>query len=112
MTKLSELHERWSQDPEYRAAYEALGPEFELAESLIRARAQARLSQADVAARMGTTQSVVARLESGRVMPSTRTLRRYAEATGCRLKMVLVPNTPGASDDKPHSPAQDRTHTS
>lgn len=91
MTRISELHRRWMDEPEYREAYENLGPEFDLARSLIAARAQARLSQADLAARMGTTQSVIARLESGRVLPSTRTLKRFAEATGCRLKMELVP---------------------
>ena len=39
MSKVRDLHERWSRAPDYRAAYEALGPEFELARSLIEAHA-------------------------------------------------------------------------
>ncbi len=43
------------------------------------------------ARRMGTTQAVVARLEGGKVRPSTRTLERFAAATGCKLKISLEP---------------------
>jgi predicted transcriptional regulator len=70
--------------PEVKAEYDALGPEFDLARELIAARASAGLSQAEVAQRMGTTQSVVARLESGKRPPSLRTVQRYAQAVGAR----------------------------
>lgn len=80
-----------AKDPAYREAYEALGPEFELVEALLRARRRAKLSQAEVAARMGTTESAVSRLESGRTKPSTRTLERYADATGHRVRITLTP---------------------
>jgi len=85
------LHEKWLEDPEYREEYERLGPEFELARALIEARASAGLTQAELAERMGTTQSVIARLESGRVQPTTATLRRLARATGTRLKIAFEP---------------------
>ena len=88
---ISELHERWMKDPEYAREYIALEEEFALIEALIQARARAGLSQAEVARRMGTTQSAIARLESGRVTPSLHTLRRYAEATGARVRIVLEP---------------------
>lgn len=90
MTSLDTLHRKWSKSARYREAYQALEPEFELARSLLRARRRAGLSQAELARRMGTTQSVVAKLESGRSLPSTRTLHRYAEATRSRLKITLV----------------------
>lgn len=90
MTSLQILHRKWLKDVRYRAAYQALAPEFELARALIKARSRAGLSQAQVARRMGTTQSVVAKLESGQSLPSTRTLHRYARATGTRLKITLV----------------------
>ena len=61
-----------------------MADEFAIARELISARARAGLSQAEVAQRMGTTQSVVARLESGRRPPSLRTVRRYAQAVGAR----------------------------
>src|ERR1700692_1139071 len=69
--------------------YDALAPEFEIAAELLRARLRAGLSQADLAARMGTSQSTIARLESGQTLPSTKTLLRYAEATGSRFHVRL-----------------------
>lgn len=74
-------------DPEFKAAYDALEEEFALASALIEARAKADMTQEQVAKAMGTTQAVVARLESGRTMPSTRTLERFARATGTRLRI-------------------------
>ena len=91
MSKVSDLHEKWSQDPDYRRDYDALGPEFEFISSLIQARIDAGLTQAELAERMSTTQSVVARLESGRVHPSTRTLERIAQSTGTRLRISFEP---------------------
>lgn len=69
-------------DDETRAAYDALADEFAIARELIGARLRAGLSQGEVAERMGTTQSVVARLESGRRPPSIRTVQRFAQAVG------------------------------
>jgi DNA-binding XRE family transcriptional regulator len=89
MTDLAELKARLLEDPETRAQYEALEPEFAIAHELIAARARAGLSQAEVAERMGTSQSTVARLESGRTLPSIRTLNRYARATGARAVVRL-----------------------
>ena len=63
------------------------GGEFALASSLIKARGDAGMTQEQVAQAMGTTQAVVARLESGRALPSTRTLERFAKATRSRLRI-------------------------
>ncbi|MCK0197387.1 helix-turn-helix domain-containing protein [Ancylobacter sp. 6x-1] len=90
-----EVHAQDMKDPAYRAEYEALEEEFALITSMIQARARAHLTQAEVAAKMGTTESAVSRLESGRTMPSTRTLKRYAEATGTRLRITLEPAPQG-----------------
>jgi transcriptional regulator with XRE-family HTH domain len=49
------------------------------------------MTQAQVAKAMGTTQAVIARLEGGRVKPSTRTLERFANATGTRLRIRFEP---------------------
>ena len=75
---VDELTREWLQDPESRAASEALDDEFALAAALIEARTRAELTQAEVAGRMGATQAVIARWESGRTKPSTRTLERFA----------------------------------
>ena len=78
-------------NPAYRAAYDALEEEFALVASVIQARMRSKLTQEELARRMGTTQAVVARLESGRVMPSTRTLERFAKATGTKLRITFEP---------------------
>lgn len=72
-------------NPEFRVAYDALKDEFRLARQMIEARSRAGLTQKEVAERMHTTQSAVARLESGKGAASTKTLERYAEAIGARL---------------------------
>ena len=91
MSKVTDLHEEWSRDPGYREAYDRLGPGFDLSRSLIEARIRARLTQAELAERMKTTQSAVARLESGRACPSTGTLEKVARATGARLRISFDP---------------------
>lgn len=93
MNDLSQLKSRLLADPDTRAEYDALGPEFAIARELIGARVRAGLTQDQVAARMHTTQSTIARLESGRTLPSMRTLTRYAEATGSRpiIKLEASP---------------------
>jgi ribosome-binding protein aMBF1 (putative translation factor) len=76
-------------DPRVKAEYDALAPEFEIAAELLRARLRAGLSQAQLAAKMGTSQSTIARLESGERLPSTKTLLRYAGATGSKFRIRL-----------------------
>lgn len=88
--RLARLKKEWLGDPEFRAAYAALEPEFAVARAIISARRHANLTQKQLAERMGTTQSVVARLESGRVMPSMKTLFRVAEATGTHPDIRFV----------------------
>jgi ribosome-binding protein aMBF1 (putative translation factor) len=90
LTDLSELKRRWHGDPEFESAYREADAEFRVIEALIRARTDAQLSQAELAQRMGTTQSAIARLEGGHVSPTLATLGRYADATGNRLAISLV----------------------
>ena len=74
---------------EVKAEFDQLADEFSMARELIAARSRAGLTQGEVAERMGTTQSVVARLESGRRAPSMRTVQRYAQAVGARAVVHL-----------------------
>ena len=107
MTRIRDLHKKWMKDPEYRKEYDALEEEFALMAEVAKARARAGLSQAELARRMKTTQSAVARLESGRGLPSTRTLGRFAKATGHRLKISFEPVRPTHSVGK----ARPRRHS-
>ena len=90
MTTLGELKSQWMKDSEFVREYEALRDEFETAGALIDARAKANLTQKQVAERMQTSQSQVARLEGG-ANASLKALRKFAEATGSRLKIEFVP---------------------
>jgi predicted transcriptional regulator len=89
--RVDDLHKKWMKDAKYRREYKALEEEFSLVDALIEARTRAGLTQQQVAHRMKTTQAVIARLEGGGSRPSTRTLERYAEATGSRLKITFEP---------------------
>ncbi len=89
--RADDLHKKWMKSPAYRREYEALAEEFALATALLSARGRAGLTQAQVARRMKTTQTAIARLEGGRVKPSTRTLERYARATGHKLVIGFEP---------------------
>lgn len=91
MARIADLHKKWIKEPKYRKAYEALEKEFVLASAVMDARNRAGLTQQELARKMGTTQPVVARLESGRARPSMRTLERLAQATGSRLLISFEP---------------------
>ncbi|HMN20193.1 MAG TPA: helix-turn-helix transcriptional regulator [Ottowia sp.] len=90
MKTLKDLKTELLEHPDTRAEYDALADESAMARELIAARTRAGLTQAEVAARMGTGQSTVARLESGRGTPSLRSVQRYAQAVGYRAVVRLV----------------------
>jgi ribosome-binding protein aMBF1 (putative translation factor) len=91
MIPVEESIAEWRKDQEYLMAHDALEDEFSLASAMIQARTHAGLTQEQLAERMHATQAVIARLESGRVKPSTRTLERLAAATGMRLRISFEP---------------------
>jgi ribosome-binding protein aMBF1 (putative translation factor) len=85
----------------FKEEYDALAPEFELLEKMLKARASSGLTQNQVARKMRTTASVIGRLETGggtkHHSPSLKTLERYASAIGCKLKINFVPVSKKAS---------------
>jgi len=87
---LKEKHkEMLNNDPEYTQAFIDMEEEFQFAGELIKARIRSGLTQKQLAEKMGTTQSTIARLESGASIPTLRSLKRYAQATGSRIKIFL-----------------------
>jgi len=94
--KHSELKEKALKKKNVRAIYEALEPEFSLLRELLNARQKAGVSQAGIAALMGTKAPAITRLESslssGKHSPSIATLKKYANALGCHLEIKLVAN--------------------
>jgi DNA-binding XRE family transcriptional regulator len=87
--KFEDIKSQWMKDATFRKAYQDLELEYEISLELIQARMNAGLTQEEIAERMGTTQPVIARLESGRVLPSVKTLSQYAKATGKHLHVTL-----------------------
>jgi transcriptional regulator with XRE-family HTH domain len=91
------MAEEAAADPEYQAALARLEFSEGIARELIRLRMQLKLTQAALARRVGTTPSVISRLERGDHEPSTATLRKVAEATGTRLLISFAPRRRGHS---------------
>lgn len=92
MTTLKQFKTRALARPDVKRAYKELDEEFAFLNQVLKARAAAGLTQAEVAARIGTTQSAIARLESAepRHSPSIATLQRYAKALGYKVRISLV----------------------
>ena len=87
-----EFIEKASKRRGFTEEYEALEVEYALAHEMLAARARAGLTQEAVADRMGTTKSAISRLEAaGKHAPSVASLKKYAAAVGCTLKIALVP---------------------
>ena len=92
-----ELKHKIPSDPVVKAMYDELEDEYALLEECLKARNEARLTQEEVALGMGTKAPAVARIESGggknKHSPSVATLRKYADAVGCKLEIRLVPKS-------------------
>jgi len=84
-------------DPEFRAEYEALEPEYRLAAALIRLRLAKGLTQEELARLMNTKQESIARLESGSSLPSLSTVKRLADALDAELEINLRPKQQASS---------------
>jgi len=81
--------ELFSARPEVKAAYDDLEPEYKIIEAVIRHRIEKNLTQKQLAEKMGTTQSAIARLESGNANPSLAFLKRMAAALDTKLEISL-----------------------
>jgi len=89
MKNWEELESELLSDSEFKKEYDALEPYYQLASQLIKARAKKGLSQKQLAEKIGTKQSAIARMESGDYNPSMNMLRKVAEATGAKLEINL-----------------------
>ncbi len=85
------LHREWMKDPEYRREYEKLEPEFQIARALIDARIKKKMTQAEIARKVGTKQPVISRLEGAQGSPSLSLIKRIAKVLDVRLVFRLEP---------------------
>jgi len=89
MTSNLRQEQRLARDVAFERMLAEFRPEFGLTEQIRRARLRAGMTQAQLARRMGTTQSAIARLEAGLASPKIRTLKKLAEVTESRLVLRL-----------------------
>lgn len=89
MKSFSELKKKWLKNPEVKREYDALEPEFALAEMLIRQRLEKGFTQAQLAKKIGTKQSAISRLESGDYNPTLSAIKKIAKALGVRFEIAI-----------------------
>lgn len=92
MSDLQELTNELMQDAAFRKEYEALQLERDITMSLVRARKEAGLTQAELSEKTGISQADISRLENGTRNPSLSLLNRIAEAVNSTLRIEFVPN--------------------
>lgn len=91
MRTFEQALEEQMKDPEFKAEYEALEPEFAIIQAIIDARKDAGFTQKELAERTGIAQADISKLENGNANPSLRTLKRLAKGLGMRLKVEFMP---------------------
>ncbi len=92
MRTLEDLKQELMENPEFVREYEALEPEYKIARQLIALRLARGLTQADLAARAGTQQVSVSRVETGATVPTLPLLKKLAQAMDAHLEIRLVPD--------------------
>lgn len=89
MTKFSDLHDKWMKDPKYKKAYDALEPEYAIIRAILKKRIESKMSQKDLAKKLGTKQSAISRLESGTYNPTLSFLKKLSTALGGKLEIKI-----------------------
>jgi len=89
MTEWKTLKKELMQDPEFKKGYDALELEFSIIEQVLEKRIAKGMSQKQLAEKMGTKQSAIARLEAGNSNPSVQFLEKVAKALDGKLRISL-----------------------
>ena len=93
MSKYSDFLTEQLTDPEVKAEYDALEPEFAIIQAMIDARKSSGLTQKQLSERTGIAQADISKLESGNANPSLKTLQRLAAGMGMKIKIEFQPMT-------------------
>ncbi|HEY4487687.1 MAG TPA: helix-turn-helix transcriptional regulator [Candidatus Paceibacterota bacterium] len=88
--RLEDWHREQMRDPAFRKAYDALEPKYALIHAILDARIKKGVTQAEIAKRAGTTQSAIARFESGVGNPTLDFMQRVSAAVGARLEVRIL----------------------
>ena len=92
MTKFNDFLSKQLKDPEIKAEYDALEPEFTIVQAMINARKMKGITQKELSERTGIAQGDISKLENGNGNPSIKTLQRLAAAMDMSLKIEFVSN--------------------
>ena len=84
-----ETKREWLKDPKFKKAYEALEPEYAIIRAIIKKRIESKMSQKDLAKKLGTKQSAISRLESGTYNPTLSFLKKLSIALGSKLEVKI-----------------------
>lgn len=93
MTNFEKFKTEILSDPEVKAEYDALEPEFDIIQAMINARKEQHLTQKELSERTGITQADISRIENGTRNPSLEMIKRLAKGMGMRLKLEFIPET-------------------
>ena len=92
MRNYSEYKEKVLQNPEIKAEYDALQPEYDIIQAMINARVEQNITQKELSARTGITQADISRIENGTRNPSLNMAKKLAQGLGMQLKLEFIPN--------------------
>lgn len=93
MTNFENFKAEMLSNPEVKAEYDALEPEFDIIQAMINARKEQHLTQKELSERTGITQADISRIENGTRNPSLEMIKRLAKGMGMRLKLEFIPET-------------------
>ena len=91
MSSYKDYKKRALQNPEVKAEYDALQPEYDIIQAMINARVQQNMTQKDLSAKTGITQADISRIENGTRNPSLSMVKKLAQGLGMQLKLEFVP---------------------
>lgn len=89
MTSYSDLRKKWMKNAKFKKAYNDLEPEFAIIRALIKMRIEKKMSQKDLAKKLGTKQPAIARFESGVYNPTLSFLKKLSTALGGKLEIKI-----------------------
>ena len=94
MSSYEDYKKRALQNPEVKAEYDALQPEYDIIQTMINARRQQHITQKELSAKTGITQADISRIENGTRNPSLSMIKKLAQGLGMQLKLEFIPVAP------------------
>lgn len=91
MSSYKDYKEKVLQNPEVKAEYDALQPEYDIIQAMVSARLAQNMTQKELSAKTGITQADISRIENGTRNPSLNMVKKLAQGLGLQLKLEFAP---------------------